>query len=209
MKQLLIIGARGFGREIFNMLPHCIGYGTEFEVKGFLDDKTDALDGMAGYPPIIESVERYVPQQDDVFTCALGDAKWKSHYVDIILKKSGIFINIIHDTVLIGRNTIIGNGCVFCQNVDISCDTVVNDFVTIQSGANVGHDAKISNFCHLGVRSFMGGHSMLGGLSTIQTGAIILPKIRVGSNCIVGAGAVVIKKVPDGETVYGNPARRL
>ena len=36
-----------------------------------------------------------------------------------------------------------------------------------------------------------------------------VPKIRVGSNCMVGAGAVVIKKVPDGETVYGNPARRL
>ena len=62
MKHLLIIGARGWGREVYNMLPDCIGYGTEYEVKGFLDDKADALDGMPGYPPIIDSVEHYEPQ---------------------------------------------------------------------------------------------------------------------------------------------------
>jgi sugar O-acyltransferase (sialic acid O-acetyltransferase NeuD family) len=209
MKNLLIIGARGWGREIFNMLPHCMGYGTEYVVKGFLDDKTDALDGMAGYPPIIDSVEHYTPQQDDVFTCALGDADWKKHYVEIILKKGGEFINVIHNTATIGRNTIIGTGCIFCEYVSISCDIVVKDFVTIQSNANVGHDARVDNYCHLGVRAFMGGGSHLGDVSTIQTSAIVLPKIRVGTNCMVGAGAVVIKKVKDGETVYGNPARKL
>lgn len=209
MKNLLIIGARGLGREVYNMLPHCIGYGTEYVVKGFLDDKTDALDGMPGYPPIIDSVEHYIPQQDDVFTCALGDAKWKKHYVEIILKKGGFFINILHNTSSIGRNSVIGRGCIFCKDVDISCDSVLKDFVTIQANANVGHDAKIGEYCHLGVRSFMGGHSLLGELSTIQTGGIILPKIRVGNSCMIGAGAVVIKKVKDGETVYGNPARRF
>ena len=209
MKNLLIIGARGWGREIFNMLPHCMGYGTEYVVKGFLDDKTDALDGMAGYPPIIDSVEHYTPQQDDVFTCALGDANWKKHYVEILLKRGGVFINILHNTVTIGRNTILGTGCIICENVGISCDIVVKDFVTIQTYATVGHDVRIGNYCHLGVRSFMGGYSLLGELTTIQTCAIVLPKIRVGNNCTVGAGAVVIKKVKDGETVYGNPARKL
>ena len=97
MKQLLIIGARGWGREIYNMLPQCKGYGTEYVVKGFLDDKADALDGMPGYPPIIDSVEHYEPQEDDVFTCAMGDAHWKKHYAEIVLEKGGEFINIIHN----------------------------------------------------------------------------------------------------------------
>ncbi len=209
MKNLLIIGARGWGREIYNMLPHCIGYGTEYVVKGFLDDKADALDGMAGYPPIIDSVEHYTPQLDDVFTCALGDVNWKKHYVEIMLKKGGVFINIIHNSAIIGHNTIIGTGCIFCENADISCDIAVKDFVTIQPYANIGHDARIGNYCHLGVRAFMGGGSHLGDVSTIQTSAIVLPKIRVGNNCMVGAGAVVIRRVKDGETVYGNPARKL
>ena len=55
MKQLLIIGARGRARGEYNYM-HLFPKGkeTEFEVKGFLDDKADALDGMDGYPPIIE-----------------------------------------------------------------------------------------------------------------------------------------------------------
>ena len=209
MKHLLIIGARGWGREIYNMLPECIGYQTEFDVKGYLDDKTDAIDGMHGYPPIIDSVEHYEPCIDDVFVCALGDVNWKKYYVGIILSKNGEFINIIHKTSSIGRNTIFGKGCVISDNVGISCDITIGDFTTFQSYALVGHDAQIGDYCNLGCRSFMGGYAILGNVTTIQTNSIILPHIKVGNNCTVGAGAVVIKKVKDGCTVYGNPAKKL
>lgn len=209
MKHLLIIGARGWGREVFNMLPDSIGYGTEYTVKGYLDDKADALEGMSGYPTIIDSVEHYVPQVDDVFVCALGDAHWKKHYAEIILNKGGQFINIIHKTASIGRNTQIGLGCIITNNVGISCDITIGNFVTFQSYTIIGHDAIIGNYCHLGCRSFMGGGSMLGEVTTIQTNSIILPHIKVGNECIVGAGAVAIKKVKDGTTVFGNPAKVL
>ena len=209
MKNLLIIGARGWGREVYNMLPGCIGYGTEFVVKGFLDDKKDALDGMPGYPPVIVSVEHYEPQQDDVFTCALGDAHWKKHYAEIMLNKGGEFINIIHKTASIARNTTLENGCIICAHVGISCDIKVGSFVTMQAYTIVGHDAIIGNYCHLGTRSFMGGGAVLGNVTTIQTSSIILPHVKVGNGCMVGAGAVVIRKVKDGVTVYGNPAKVL
>ena len=206
MKNLLIIGARGWGREIYNMLPHCIGYETEFAVKGFLDDKSDALDGMPGYPPIISCVEDYQPQPDDVFVCALGDAHWKRHYVEMVLAKGGNFINIIHQTAEIQRNVKIGNGCIVCKQVGICCDTQIGDFVTFHAFSGIGHDVSIGNYCHLGTRAFMGGGSLLGESTTIETNSIILPNVKVGSNCMVGAGAVVIRKVKDGTTVFGNPA---
>jgi len=58
----------------------------------------------------------------------------------------------------------------------------------------------------LGTRAFMGGGSFLGEASTMQTNSILLPHVKVGEGCIVGAGAVVIRKVKDGITVFGNPA---
>ena len=209
MKQLLIIGARGWGREIYNMLPQCKGYGTEYVVKGFLDDKADALDGMPGYPPIIDSVEHYEPQEDDVFTCAMGDAHWKKHYAEIVLENGGEFINIIHNTAEKGRNTIIGKGCVICKNAGVSCDIRIGSFVTIMGYVTIGHDARIGNYCHLGAGAFMGGGAARGDTTTMQTNSIVLPHVVVGNNCMVGAGAVVIKKVKDGDTVYGNPAKVL
>lgn len=87
MKHLVIIGARGFGREVYHSAIDSIGYGTEFDIKGYLDDKSDALSQYEGYPAIIGSVETYQPQADDVFICALGDVKWKKHYAQIIEEK--------------------------------------------------------------------------------------------------------------------------
>ena len=209
MKQLLIIGARGWGREIYNVLPDCCGYGEDYICKGFLDDKTDALEGMPGYPPIIDSAEHYEIQPEDVFICALGDVHWKKHYVDIILSKGGKFINIIHKSAVIRRNTEIGVGCIILDHVSISCDIKVGNFVTFQSYVNVGHDAHIGDFCHLGCMSFMGGGSELGDTTVIQISSIILPHIKVGNDCTVGSGSVVIRNVKSGITVFGNPAKKI
>ena len=103
MKHLIIIGARGAGREAYDRAPSFCGYGTEFDIKGFLDDKADALDGMPGYPPILSSVEDYSPKPDEVFICALGDPHWRQVYADKILRKGGEFISLIDKTATIGH----------------------------------------------------------------------------------------------------------
>lgn len=41
----------------------------------------------------------------------------------------------------------------------------------------------------------------------IGLGALVLPGVTIGNNCVVGAYAVVTKDVPDGMIVGGNPAR--
>ena len=96
MKNLLIIGARGWGREVYDIATACITDGASFVVKGFLDDKADALNIYKNYPPIIGPVESYEIQRDDVFVCALGDVFYKEQYVKLILDKGGTFISLIH-----------------------------------------------------------------------------------------------------------------
>lgn len=67
MKELIIIGAGGMGRTIFDMARECMGYGEKFVIKGFLDDDSKALDGFKGYPPILGSIKDYEIQPKDVF----------------------------------------------------------------------------------------------------------------------------------------------
>jgi serine acetyltransferase len=43
----------------------------------------------------------------------------------------------------------------------------------------------------------------------IGQGAVFKPRVHVGDRAVIGAGAVVTKNVPAGETWVGNPARRL
>ena len=41
----------------------------------------------------------------------------------------------------------------------------------------------------------------------VGAGAVVLPRLRIGSNTTVGAGSVVTKNLPDGVVAYGNPAK--
>ncbi|WP_321438079.1 acetyltransferase [uncultured Bacteroides sp.] len=209
MKNLLIIGGRAFGREIYFLATQCKGYLVDYKVKGFLDDKSDALDGYKGYPPIISSVEDYEIQPDDVFVCALGDVLYKKHYAEVILAKGGEFISLIHPTVNIEQNVEIGKGCLIKMGVALSCDTKIGNFVTILPYTVVGHDSVVGDWCHLFTHTFIGGFCEIGSLVSLYTGAIILPYKKVGDNSIIGAGSVAVTNIKENVTAFGIPAKTL
>jgi sugar O-acyltransferase (sialic acid O-acetyltransferase NeuD family) len=209
MKQLLIVGARGYGREVYNFAKECTGYGSDFAIKGFLDDKPDAFEGFSNYPGIIGPVETYQIGVDDVFACALGSVKHKRFYAEHIKARGGRFITLIHPAATVYSNTKFGEGCIVSQNTTISCDVVVGNFVTFHSLCTVGHDAKIGNYSQLDAYTFMGGYAELGDEVTLHTGAKILPNKKVGSGATVGAGSVVMHNVKPGATVFGMPAMPL
>ena len=209
MRNLYIIGARGFGREVYNLYLKCKKNLVDVECVGFLDDDREALKGYADYPPIISSVEAFVPKENDVFVCALGDVRYKKKYVDMILAKGGTFISLIHPEVEIGQNTTIGRGFIARTPCCISCDIAIGDFVTVMGYSVLGHDCKVGDWSHLGAYSFLGGFSKLGSSVTLHPGTRILPHKAVGDNATVGAGSVVIRNVKNGITVFGIPAKKL
>jgi acetyltransferase-like isoleucine patch superfamily enzyme len=53
----------------------------------------------------------------------------------------------------------------------------------------------------------LGGEVWIGATTLVGIGAIVLPGRRIGTECVVGAGAVVTRDVEDGMTVVGIPAR--
>jgi sugar O-acyltransferase (sialic acid O-acetyltransferase NeuD family) len=209
MKNLLIIGARGFGRKVFSLAETSIGYNKDFIIKGFLDDYTIALDDFDNYPEIVSSVEDYIVQDNDVFVCALGDVVWKKKYIEMILKKGGKFTNLIHPSCIINTNVQLGVGNIFFNGVTICNDSIINNFISIQSNTVVGHDTKIEDFCHINSFSFTGGYSIIHNEVTLHTRATVLPRIQVYQKSIVGAGAVVNKNVLEGTTVVGVPAKPI
>jgi len=209
MKNLIIIGAGGFGREVYNLAKRCNGYNTDFVIKGFLDDKTDALSGF-NYPvKIISSINGYKPEKDDVFVCAMGDMQWKMKCSNTILDKGGEFFNLVHPSTIVMDNVSLGKGLIIMPNVLISNDSTIGNYVTIQAFTAIGHDCKIGDFGQLNSYSFMGGACELEKSVTLNPQSVLLPKIKVGEYAVVGAGSVVIKNVKPQTTVFGNPAKVL
>lgn len=209
MKQLLIIGARGWGREVYDIAKACIESGLDICVKGFLDDKADALEGYANYPPIVGPVETYEIKENDVFICALGDVNYKKHYADIIEAKGGVFISLIHPTSYLGSNVEIGKGCVLGPYVSISSDTKVGDFVTFLIKSHIGHDCHVGDYTHIGTLTNISGFVTIGESVTIHPCCNVVPHKKVGDHAVLGTGSVVISKIKEGTTVFGNPAKKI
>lgn len=209
MKHLVIIGARGWGREVFDIAVACITAGADLDVKGFLDDKVDALDGKSGYPPILGSVELYKIQPDDVFMCALGDVNCKKQYAEIILNKGGEFISLIHPTAIIGNNVKWGKGCIIGAYANLSSDTRLGDFVTFSIKAGMGHDSTIGDFSHIGGMTNISGFVTIGSLVTVHPCCNITPHRNIADNAVIGTSSVVLRNVKAGTTVFGNPAKKI
>ncbi len=209
MKNIIIIGARGYGREFYEGLKTYLQFGKEYVVKGFLDDKADAFCGFKGYAPILSSVENYEIKKSDIFICALGDVNAKEKYIEIIKNKGGSFLTLIHPTSIVFDKVELGEGVVIMPFCIISANVKIGKFSTIQPYSNIGHDSLIGDFCSIESFSFLGGFSQLGNYVTLHTRSTIMPHLKIGDNSIVGAGSVVLKNVKQNTTVFGVPAKKI
>jgi acetyltransferase-like isoleucine patch superfamily enzyme len=53
------------------------------------------------------------------------------------------------------------------------------------------------------------GCVIIGDNVFVGAGATVLPRLQIGKDSTIGAGAVVTKNVPAGATVVGNPANPI
>ncbi len=207
MKNLVIIGARGFGREVFDLATNTQAFiDGEYQIKGFLDDKIDALDGYKGYPEIIDSVEHYTPEENDVFVCALGTVQPKKEYAEMILAKGGEFINLVDLKANVRSDISHLKGVLIFSFVFVSVDVTLSDFVSLQHFSCLGHDARVGKWSHMSSYSTITGYTVLEDEVMLQTGAKVVPKKTVGKGGFVGAGSLVIRNVKPGQSVFGSPA---
>jgi len=125
----------------------------------------------------------------------------------------------IGDDVKIGAFVEIQKGARIGNRCKISSHTFICEGVTLEDGVFIGHNVTFIN------DRFPRATNDSGNLqseadwkceatrvkrgASIGSGATLLCGVTVGEDAIVGAGSVVIRDVPAGSIVAGNPARIL
>ena len=209
MRHLVIVGAGGFGREMFGAAREAVGYGSEFDVKGFLDARPEALDGFGGYPPIVGAPDSYVPAPDDVFVSALGSVSARRRCVAALEAKGAAFVAVVHRTATIGPNVAVGEGSFVAPHVSLTADIAVGRHVSVFHSSSVGHDTTLGDFSHVYAQWSVGGGVKVGEGAVIYPGSVVAPRRKIGAGAVVGAGSAVFVDVDPGVTVLGNPAAPL
>lgn len=208
MKNLIIVGASGFGREVLQWVKHCNEVKNDWNIKGFIDDNLNALDGYECDFKIIGSIKTYEIQQDDFFALAIAIPKVKKVIVKLLSSRGAKFATIIHPTAIIGEFCKLGEGLIVTPKAKLSPNVTVGNFVTIL-GSGVGHDAIISDFCTITGNCSVNGHVMLEEGAFIGSNSCIAPGKKVGAWAYVGMGSMVISNVKAETKVMGNPAKRI
>jgi sugar O-acyltransferase (sialic acid O-acetyltransferase NeuD family) len=208
MKNLVIIGASGFAREMYDLAMVCYGHHDNFSIKGFLSDNPSNIEEL-GYPPVLNTVSDYIPVSGDVFFCAIGNLFHRKKTVEIILSKGGEFINLIHPTAILSPSVKLGIGVGIKSFCVLASDVKVEDFTFLQSSVIMGHDVQIGSFCQINSFSFFAGYVKVHNLVSVNAGARIIQNIVIEEESVVGVGSIVIRRVKKNTTVFGNPAKRI
>ncbi len=202
--RVLIISAGGFGRTLLGMTRDDPANGKEWKVVGFLDSRPEAA---ARAPlPVLGSPLDYRAQPGEWFICALGNPAQRRRYTAPLLEQGVVFMN-LRTGMADPEGPAMGQGCVFEQYVRTGVDVRMGDFVIVQSTTIIGYEVSIGSYATIGSFVFIGGRAEIGEDAIVHPHATILPGVKVGAGAVIGAGSVVMKDVPPGVTMIGNPAK--
>ena len=197
------------GRSLFCIAQGCYGYNEVFDIKGFIDDNLQSLDGFDGYPPLLGTIEEYQIEKDDVFVCSISTNHIKRKVCEQLLLKGAEFQKLIAKTAVIGKNARIEDGSIITNYVIISPDIIIGKNTLIQDFAVIGHDCKVGDYVRVDTHCTCVGGTMICDGATIHSSSVINHSVVVGENATVGAMSFVIRKVKPNTTVCGNPAKKI
>lgn len=206
-KKLAIIGAGGHAKVVLDtalLMEKWDGF-------IFLDDFNNSQPQFMGHP-LLGSTEllgqQITPNNYDIII-AIGDNNVRSKIYETAKKLRFQLPCIVHPTSSISKFAELSEGSVFFAQTTVNAGAKIGKCVIVNTCASVDHDCVLGDFAHISPGVRLGGNTSVGDFSWVGIGSCTRHESNIGSNCMIGAGAVVIKDVPDGETVIGNPAKAL
>ncbi len=211
MKNLIIFGASGFGREVAWLVERINKVIPTWNLLGFLDDN-EAIHGteINGYR-VLGGTAAVADYPEAFFVCAVGSPKVREKIIGNMktVNPDVRFATVIDPSVEMSDLVTIGEGTIVCAHTIITVNISIGRHVIINLDCTIGHDAVLQDYVTLYPSVNVSGMTNIGRCSELGTGMQIIQGKTVGEYSVVGAGAVVIKDIPAKCTAVGSPARPI
>lgn len=116
---------------------------------------------------------------------------------------------LVHPSAVVSPSAVIGRGTVVMPRAVVNASARIGAGAIVNTGAIVEHDCIVEDGVHLSPAATLCGGVRVGRGSWVAAGSVVVPGIAIGPGAMVGAGAVVVRPVPAGAVVVGNPASIL
>jgi len=208
MKDIVIIGAGGFGREVAWLIEDINKANQEWNIIGFVDDN-DSIQGkeINGYK-VVGNVD-WLAQQELYVVNAIGDPITKMKVMKKLEKSKNIYPVLIHPSVICSDRIEIGEGTIICAGNILTVNIKIGKHVIINLDCMIGHDVILGDYTTVLSSANVSGAVNIGKCVSIGTGSAIIQGLNIGDNTIIGAGAVVVTDLPPNCTAVGVPAKPI
>ncbi|MFW5889481.1 MAG: acetyltransferase [Bacillota bacterium] len=209
MENVVIIGAGDFSKLIIDILTARNKVNKEYNILGLIDDNKKVDEEINGYR-ILGDFNWIDNNADKDFKviCSVAEPETKRKLIERSLKRDLEFINAIHpDTTISDFCEISSKGVIINAGVIIAANVILEPYTLVNFNSTVGHDVILRKYASVMPGVNLAGFVELKEGAYIGMNSALIQNVSVGEYSTIGAGAVVVKDIPDDVTAVGIPAK--
>lgn len=210
MKDLVIIGTGGVGRETALIVEEINKVNKKWNLLGFIDDNEDLIGKKINGYRVIGNRGYLNSRDKEIYVViAIANSFIKEDLVDYLTNENIKYATLIHPSVRLNNNIEIGKGNIIYPGVIMTVNIKIGNHVIISPKCGIGHDTVIEDYVTLLWNVNVSGAERIRQGATLGSGCTIIQGLEIGKNSFVGAGAVVIRDVAENKTAVGVPSRYI
>lgn len=210
-RAVILWGGTGQAKVVRPILEH---YGTR--VVAVFDDTPRLL---SPFPDVAiyhgrRAFRRWIAAQRSArfgFCVAIGNpyGRQRLRLHDYLSAAGLVPVTVIHPTAFVASDAVLGAGCQILAGAVVTAEARLGRQCIVNTKASVDHECVLADGVEVAPGATLCGLVRVERNGWVCAGAVVLPRLTVGEDAVVGAGAVVIRDVPAGVTVVGVPAKPL
>jgi sugar O-acyltransferase (sialic acid O-acetyltransferase NeuD family) len=212
MKEMIFWGATGQAKVLRECLKNA-----GLKLIAVFDNNQDLSSPFADVPLYVgkQGFETWIKRQNFTqsigFLVAIGGDKGQDRLeiTDYLHSYGLVPLLAKHPTAFMAEDVQLGEGSQVLAHASVCVGAVIGRGCIVNTGATVDHECHLEDGVHICPGAHLAGCVHVGCYSMIGTGAVILPRVKIGEQVIIGAGAVVLKDIPSFSVAVGNPAKIL
>lgn len=202
--KLIIIGAGGQGKVAADIAVKM----NQWERIFFLEDN-DLIKSVIGFEVIGKAKDADIYKSGADFFVAIGNNENRAKFLERLLKEGFSVVNLIHPSSILGMDVKIDFGTIIMAGVIVNSSTRIGKGCILNTNCNIDHDNFIEDYVHISPGVNLAGSVFVGNNSWIGIGSSVSNNVSIISDCVIGAGSVVIQDINVSGTYVGVPAKRI